>query len=100
MKPNVAGNQDFWQTNIINYPVTGPIPEPLINFEMVNSTTVSFSTNNEYALLYYWYFGDGSISNDPAPTHKFNFNGLYNVTLMVTDKNHMANRVSQFVQIQ
>ena len=100
LKADVTLYQDFWQTNIINYPVTGPIPEPQINFEMVNSNTVRFSTNVDDALLYYWYFGDGTISNEATTTHQFNFSGLYNVTLMVTSKNHMANRVSQFVQIQ
>ena len=100
LKLNVGGYQDFWQTKIINYPVTGPAPEPIINFEIVNSNSVSFSTNIDDALLYYWYFSDGSISNEPSPTHDFNFSGLYNITLMVTDKNHMASRVSQYVQIQ
>ena len=99
LKPDVTVFQDFWQTNIINYPVTGTEPEPLINVQMVNSNTVSFSTNVNDALLYYWYFGDGTISNEATTTHQFNFSGLYNVTLMVTSKNHMANRVSQFVQI-
>jgi len=100
LKQNVGGYQDYWQTKIINYPVIGSAPNPLINFQMVNSRTVTFSTNIDDALLYYWYFGDGTISNEPAPTHEFNFSGLYNVTLMVTDKNHMASRVSQYVQIQ
>ena len=100
LKPNVIGYQDYWQTKIINYPVTGPTPEPVITFNLDNSRTVSFSTNIDDALLYYWYFSDGTISNDPSPTHEFNFTGLYNITLMVTDKNHMASRVSQYVQIQ
>ena len=99
LKRDVTVFQDFWQTNILNYPVTGTAPEPLINVQMVNSNTVSFSTNVNDALLYYWYFGDGTISNESTTTHQFNFSGLYNVTLMVTSKNYMANRVSQFVQI-
>ena len=100
LKADVTLFQDFWQTKIINYPVTGSAPEPLIDFQITSSRSVSFSTNIDDALLYYWYFGDGAISNDPVPTHEFNFSGLYYVTLMVTDKNHMATRVSQYVQIQ
>jgi PKD domain-containing protein len=99
LKPNVPGYQDFWQTNILNYPVTGPAPEPVVNSQIIGPNTVSFSTNTNDALLYYWYFGDGTISNDPAPSHNFSASGLYNITLMVTDKNYMATRVSQFVQI-
>jgi PKD domain-containing protein len=99
LKPNVPGYQDFWQTNILNYPVTGPAPEPVVNSQIIGPNTVSFSTNTNDALLYYWYFGDGTISNDPAPSHNFSASGLYNITLMVTDKNYMATRVSPFVQI-
>ena len=100
LKQEVPLFQDFWQTNIINYPVTGPAPEPQINIEMVNSSTVSFSTNIDDARLYYWYFGEGSTSSEAAPTHHYNGANWYNVTLMVTDNNHMATRVSKFVQIQ
>ncbi len=99
MKKNVSVYQDFWQTNIINYPVTGPVPDPAINFQ-ASGRTVSFSTIINGAKLYYWYFSDGTTSNEESPTHEFQFAGLYNVTLMVTNQNYMAARVSQFVQIQ
>jgi PKD domain len=99
MKQEVDTYQDFWQTNILNYPVTGPVPQPVINYQMSGSRTVRFSTNINDALLYYWYFSDGATSNEASPTHQFELSGLYNVTLMVTDKNHMANRVSQYVQL-
>lgn len=99
MKMDVNLYQDFWNTNIINYPVTGPVPDPAINFQ-TSGRTVSFSSNIIGAKLYYWYFSDGSISNEESPTHEFEFAGLYNVTLMVTDQNNMAARVSQFIQLQ
>ena len=100
LKPNVPGYQDFWQTKIINYPVTGPAPEPDISYEMVGPRIVSFSTNIDDGLLYYWTFRDGTTSNEPSPIHDFSNSGLYNITLMVTGKNHMAQRVSKYVQIQ
>lgn len=99
MKKDIVLYQDFWNTNIINYPVTGPVPDPAINFQ-TSGRTVSFSSNIIGAKLYYWYFSDGSISNEESPTHEFDLAGLYYVTLMVTDHNNMAARVSQYVQLQ
>jgi len=32
-----------------------------------------------------WYFGDGAISYDQHPIHRFNDNGTYNVTLTILD---------------
>jgi len=98
MKKDVAVYQDFWNTNIINYPVTGPVPDPAINFQ-VTGRTVSFSSNIIGAKLYYWYFSDGTTSNEVSPTHDYEFPGLYNVTLMVTNENDMAARASQFIQL-
>jgi hypothetical protein len=100
LKSGLVFYQDFWESMIINYPVTGTVPEPQIEFQLLNSRSVSFSTNISNALHYYWYFGDGTTSNEASPTHQFNSSNWYTVTLMVTEKNQMANRVSKFVQIQ
>lgn len=35
--------------------------------------------------LYVWHFGDGTVSNDPNPTHTFNLVGTNTVTLTVFD---------------
>jgi hypothetical protein len=99
LKKNILIYQDYWHVNIINYPIIGQIPEPAIEFEISGSTSVSFSSNINDALLYYWYFGDGSTSNDPNPTYEFGSSGVYNVTLMVTNNNYMAGRVSKYVEI-
>lgn len=37
--------------------------------------------------LYYWDFGDGANSTEQNPTHTFQNNGTYSVTLTVTDNN-------------
>ncbi|RLD21303.1 MAG: hypothetical protein DRI71_09205 [Bacteroidetes bacterium] len=100
MKPFVNIYQDFWQTKIINYPVTGDVPQAHISFSEVTFHSYKFENNADTGVLYYWYFGDGSTSNEPTPIHEFGSSGLYNVTLMVTDANNMASRVSQFVEIQ
>lgn len=100
LKPFVEIYQDYWLTKIINYPVTGPIPEAKITSSEVGFHTYKFESIAIDGLLYYWYFGDGSTSNEPTPTHEFRSSGLFNVTLMVTDSHQMSNRVSKFVEIQ
>jgi hypothetical protein len=99
LKPNVTVYQDMWSTNIINYPVLGPVPKPTIEYEIVNASTVKFTSNIEDGLLYYWYFGDGTTSTEASPTHSYNRAALYNVTLMITNENYMAGRVSQYINL-
>lgn len=100
LKPNVYTYQDIWNTRIINYPVLGAVPEPVINFEMISAQSVKFSSNIPDGLMYYWYFGDGSTSTDPEPTFSYNNAGLYNVILMVTTNDYMAARTNQYISIK
>ncbi len=41
------------------------------------------TTFNEPIVEYKWDFGDGTISNDPKPTHNFRQEGVYNILLTV-----------------
>jgi len=41
--------------------------------------------------VYAWDFGDGGISDDENPTHKYDAAGTYDVTLTVTDANYDEN---------
>jgi hypothetical protein len=98
LKPEVPLFQKYWTTNIINYPVTGQAPEVNFAFEFAAANIVQFSVSAPAGSMYYWYFGDGSTSNEKSPSHGF-ASGLYNVTLMVTTPNNMATRVSQFLEV-
>lgn len=49
-----------------------------------NPLTTTFSTNAEGVALYEWDFGDGTTSNQASPTHLYQTNGTYTVTLTVT----------------
>ena len=51
------------------------------------TTSISFQnlTISSSTVSYSWNFGDGSISTNPNPTHNYTQNGLYNVTLIVSD---------------
>lgn len=35
--------------------------------------------------LYNWNFGDGTYSNEPNPSHVFNYPGKYTITLTIYD---------------
>ena len=44
--------------------------------------TISFSNiNHEDSLIYYWTFGDGTISSLSTPIHVYNDTGLYDISL-------------------
>lgn len=43
------------------------------------------STSSGAPDSYTWYFGDGNISNEPAPTHTYPALGIYDVKLIVTN---------------
>jgi hypothetical protein len=99
MKENVFTYQDFWSSKIINYPELGEVPSPEISYEILPNAVVRFSTNIDDGLLYYWYFGDGTVSTEKNPEHAFNTYGLYNVTLMVTSEQYMAARTSAYINL-
>ncbi len=99
MKEGIELRQDIWTTRIINYPVSGTEPNPVIQFEREGNTRVNFSTNIENGLYYYWYFGDGTTSFEKEPKHTYELRATYNVTLMVTTNDFMAARTSQFVNV-
>lgn len=99
MKPDVLTYQDFWSTNIINYPELGPVPVPEFEYEILPSAVVQFSANVEDGLLYYWYFGDGYTSSEQNPKHAYGSYGTYNVRLMVTTENFMSERTSKFIKL-
>jgi len=100
LKSEVNLYQNLSRTNIINYPETTLVPEPTLEYEMLDANTVRFSTDYADALLYYWNFSDGSTTNEISPTHSFNSNGLYNVSLLVTDDFGMAGRVNKYIEIK
>ena len=57
-------------------------PTDVVNNEQI----VVFSNNSMYDSLSYWQFGDGQVSNEKNPYHKYEEQGNYTVTLTVTSK--------------
>lgn len=73
--------------------VTGP---PNVNFTVSDSVgcapkTVQFNdltTGSAPLATWFWDFGDGNTSTQQNPIHTYQFNGIYDVTLTVTDVNN------------
>jgi PKD repeat protein len=57
-------------------------PTDVIN----NSQIVVFSDFSFYGVSYLWNFGDGQTSNEQNPWHKYESEGIYDVSLTVTSK--------------
>jgi PKD repeat protein len=52
------------------------------------------------SLIHTWYFGDGSISSGVAPTHTYNDDGSYAVTLVVEDDDGATNSDTLTVDVR
>jgi PKD repeat protein len=56
--------------------------------EACQGTEVSFSMDGNMAKgSFLWNFGDGTFSNDPAPTHVFERPGTYDITISIRSHN-------------
>ena len=95
---DTAGNQATASINIVvqeQPPVVYPDLPPTANagasYIGTEGSPVVFSGGGSYAsdftaLTYAWNFGDGGTSTIQSPSHVFVDNGIYNVTLTVTDQ--------------
>ncbi|MEO0900085.1 MAG: PKD domain-containing protein [Bacteroidota bacterium] len=66
------------------------ITNPVAGFSAVQTygcapMAISFTNSSVNANLYFWDFGDGSLSNDANPTHSYTSPGVYTVQLIASD---------------
>ena len=80
--------QKFTQADVVNLPVTGPVPEADFQYA-INGNTISLTNNSSGGTLYYWTFGDGHVSNDISPTHTYDMPGTYQLSLRVSNDESM-----------
>lgn len=83
---NSAGSDT---TTMVDYVVVGAVPGTSFTAD-VNEFTVAFTnttTNppNSGNMTYEWDFGDNNSSNEENPTHTYDEDGTYEVTLTVTN---------------
>lgn len=64
--------------NVTNIPVSDFVYN-------INGLVASFISTGAGGTSYAWDFGDGGVSNSQNPTHTYASNGIYDVTLLVTN---------------
>lgn len=78
--------------------LTAGCSRPLAQFaysgEAKAPATIEFENNSEQAETYEWDFGDGTTSDEEAPTHRYRQSGIYDVTLkaMKSGKSRISRR--------
>lgn len=87
---DIDGRKDFCIKNVEIWENWPPISIPQPKLLAVDTTTISFWGNESWdpdgnIISYHWDFDDGSTSQEIKPIHTFNDDGIYHVTLTVTD---------------
>ncbi|GAB4495889.1 MAG: hypothetical protein OHK0019_26280 [Saprospiraceae bacterium] len=78
---NGAGSDTLVQNNFVTVNAA-----PTAGFNnTINGAVVTFSNTSQNATSYLWAFGDGNTSNQANPTHTYNQDGTYTVTLTATN---------------
>lgn len=72
--------------NFIADRVIGCAPQVIRFTDLSNSGSIGIAS-------WLWDFGDGYSSSDQMPTHTYNAEGIYNVSLMVTDSNSCSKQI-------
>ena len=64
-----------------------------------SASATSVNTSEQSALVYSWNFGDGTTATGPSPSHAFASDGVYDVTLTVTDAYKGSTQATALVDI-
>lgn len=72
-------------------------PEAQFNTDGIGCApvTAQFENNSGEAMSYLWEFGDGSTSTEESPTHVYNEEGCYDVTLTVTNADGCMSTITE-----
>jgi len=69
------------------YITTNPSPVSDFSYSRINEIdTVQFHNYSSGAISYLWDFDDGQSSEETDPWHKYNYYGIYNVSLTATNE--------------
>ncbi|MCF8238317.1 MAG: PKD domain-containing protein [Saprospiraceae bacterium] len=79
---NAAGSDEITKTEYINV-----LDVPVPYFEVIiDEDFVTFFNLSDGGVSYYWEFGDGNFSFEENPVHTYEEDGVYEVTLSVTNQ--------------
>lgn len=82
-----------------NEPDANPdMPVAKFTFEAAEKGVVKFTSTSEFAEEHAWEFGDGKTSAEKSPTHTFEKNGEYTVTLTAKNR-HGTHKTSEKLMI-
>lgn len=93
---NSGGSDNMYLDDYI-FVVEGP--SSFFDFTLSDYSEVSFENMSENADGYYWDFGDGNISFEENPTHVYENDGTYTVTLFAEHNFCEEDMFSKTVQI-
>jgi gliding motility-associated-like protein len=82
-------------------------PQPNAEFGMTNNPTLAletvyfsdFSTPSNSIINWFWNFGDSISASGQNPTHFYNNQGNYNITLTVIDNNGCRDSVTKSIEV-
>jgi PKD repeat protein len=61
---------------------------------------VWFTNESDNAMSFEWNFGDGYISNEPNPVHRFTATGTYTIVLKAWSENGLADEASLSLEVK
>lgn len=88
-----GSNTKTWDSCITVDPGVAPVVNFSANITSGSAPlTVQFNDTTENVSIWFWDFGDGSVSSEQNPLHTYNATGNFNVSLDITAENdQMAN---------
>jgi len=80
---------------IARIPVANFYTKPSFNVKFSAPVPITFTNTSLYGDFYEWIFGDGFTSSEQSPTHIYQTDGLFRITLTAFSKNGCANSITQ-----
>ncbi|MEM1513325.1 MAG: PKD domain-containing protein [Candidatus Thermoplasmatota archaeon] len=93
----IASHPDFYPP-VANFKWYPESPYTIDEIEFIDLSYDTDEGGNEI-LSWLWYFGDGDISTEANPHHKYRENGTYTVTLYVWDDEGAVNWTSKYIVV-
>jgi len=101
--PFLKKDVDLFQAHnceVVNLPLTGDVPTARFRPKTRN-LTLFLKNRSEEATLFYWTFGDGSVSNNEEKrlVHTYQEPGTYTVTLRASSDDSMVDLLKQEIEV-